>query len=132
MSPPPPPKKRRFPRKFSPHPRIRNHRTVLRVKTENLPPDRVFWYFLRKKIIGGYNLLGKLPPGGYKFRRKPPPRGGGGGGGGAELPGGGVFFLGNIPPGGGQIFIGNIPPGGGIFQGEKISWYTGPNLAPPP
>ena len=54
----------RFPRIFSPHPRrdprIRNHRTVLRVKTENLPPDRGYWYFLRKKIIGGYKFLGKV------------------------------------------------------------------------
>ena len=80
----------RFPRKFSPHPRrdprIRNHRTVLREEIENLPPDREYWYFLRKKIIGGFKFLGKLPPRGVKVPRKTSPTGGG-----ADLPGGGVF-----------------------------------------
>ena len=48
-------------------------KAVLRVKTANLPPDRGYWHFLKKKKIGGYKFLGKLPPGGYKFLGKPPP-----------------------------------------------------------
>ena len=117
-----------------------NHRTVLRVKTANLPPNRgrgigIFleknnWrvQIPRKIAPRGYKFLGKLPPVGYKFLGKPTP-------GGADLPGGGVFFLGNMPPGG-QIFLGNIPPWGenflgnlgnfplrgGHFPGGKISW----------
>ena len=89
-----PPRGGRFPRKFSPHPENLPPRgvnfprkfpprevnfpmkAVLRVKTANLPPDRGYWHFLRKKIIGGYKFLGKLPPGGYKFLGKPPPPGG--------------------------------------------------------
>ena len=46
---------------------------------------------------------------------------------GADLPGGGVFFLGNIPPGGGgEIFIGNIPPGGGEFPGKPRKFPSPP------
>ena len=115
-----------------------NHRTVLRVKTANLPPDRGrgIGIFSEKQKIGGYKFLGKLHPGGYIFLGKPPPPppprfawwggifprkyspGGGGGGGGGQI------FLGNIPPGGGGgvEFPGKPrkfppPPRGGGFRG---------------
>ena len=117
------------------------------MKTEYLPPDRGYWYFLRKinnwrvqiprKIAPrGVQIPRKIAPGGSKFLEKPPPQGGGG----ADLPGVGIFFLGNIPPGGGggefpgkpRKFPGGGGGGGDISRGGKILWYTGPNLAPPP
>ena len=70
-----PPRGVNFPRKFSPRGVNFSMKAVLRVKTANLPPDRGYWHSLRKKIIGGYKFLGKLPPGGNKFLGKPPPRG---------------------------------------------------------
>ena len=65
-----------FSRKFSPPGVNFPMKAVLRVKTANLPPDRGYWHFLRKIIIGGYKFLGKLPPGGVQIPRKTsPPRG---------------------------------------------------------
>ena len=107
-----PPRGGRFPRKFSPHPENLPPRgvnfprkihppgvkTVLRVKTANLPPDRGYWHFIRKKIIGGYKFLRKLPPRGYKFLGKLPP--------------GGYKFLGKPPPRGVNFPRKFSPPGG--------------------